>query len=117
MNRLSSSVMLFLICGLLFFFTEVEGGFFTVKFDSLLLKEAVLEADCILPPLRQDDSESSSDSEGDSEQCEAYAKGQLFVFCNKTAPVVCTHTNKHCFVLFHVNAARFYLFDSFQSRF
>ncbi|XP_062868552.1 zinc finger CCCH-type with G patch domain-containing protein [Trichomycterus rosablanca] len=55
--------------------TEVEGGVYTIKFDSQLLKEAVLEADCIIPPLRQDDSESSSDSEGDLEQCDAgYAK-------------------------------------------
>ncbi|KAI7795481.1 zinc finger CCCH-type with G patch domain-containing protein [Triplophysa rosa] len=54
--------------------SEIEGGFYTVKFDSLLLKEAVLEADGIIPPLRQDDS-SSSDSENDSDQCDGgYAK-------------------------------------------
>ncbi|KAL7855120.1 hypothetical protein SRHO_G00173100 [Serrasalmus rhombeus] len=53
--------------------TEIEGGFYTVKFDSLLLKEAVLEADGVIPPLRPD--ESSSDSEEDSEECDAgYAK-------------------------------------------
>lgn len=59
-------------------FPEIEGGFYTVKFDSLLLKEAVLEADGIIPPLRQDDgsSSSSSDSEDDTDQCDAgYAKG------------------------------------------
>lgn len=57
---------------------EIEGELYTVKFDSLLLKEAVLEADGIIPPLRQDDSSSSSssDSEDDSDQCDAaYAKG------------------------------------------
>ncbi|XP_060796579.1 zinc finger CCCH-type with G patch domain-containing protein [Neoarius graeffei] len=56
--------------------TEIDGGFYTVKFDSLLLKEAVLEADCLIPPLRQDEnSSSSSDSEDDLEQCDAgYAK-------------------------------------------
>lgn len=48
-----------------------------MKFDSLLLKEAVLEADGIIPPLRQDDSSSSSsDSEDDPDQCDGgYAKG------------------------------------------
>lgn len=47
-----------------------------MKFDSLLLKEAVLEADGIIPPLRQDDSSSSSDSEDDADQCDdGYAKG------------------------------------------
>lgn len=48
-----------------------------MKFNSLLLKEAVLEADGIIPPLRQDDgsSSSSSDSEDDTDQCDAaYAK-------------------------------------------
>ncbi|MCJ8737912.1 hypothetical protein PDJAM_G00029490 [Pangasius djambal] len=56
--------------------TEIKGGFYTVKFDSLLLKEAVLEADGLIPPLRQDEnSSSSSDSEDDLDQCDAgYAK-------------------------------------------
>ncbi|KAI5101851.1 zinc finger CCCH-type with G patch domain-containing protein, partial [Silurus meridionalis] len=60
--------------------TEIEGGFYTVKFDSLLLKEAVLEADCLIPPLRlEENSTSSSDSEDDLEQCDAvYAKGLIF---------------------------------------
>ncbi|XP_051957208.1 zinc finger CCCH-type with G patch domain-containing protein-like [Xyrauchen texanus] len=50
--------------------SEIEGGFYTVKFDSLLLKEAVLEADGIIPPLRQEvySSSSSSDSEDDPDQ-------------------------------------------------
>lgn len=57
-------------------FPEIEGGFYTVKFDSLLLKEAVLEADGIIPPLRQDDSSSSSSSDSEDDQCDAgYAKG------------------------------------------
>ncbi|TSM94697.1 Regulator of telomere elongation helicase 1 [Bagarius yarrelli] len=52
--------------------TEIEGGFYTVKFDSLLLKEAVLEADGLIPPMRQDEnSSSSSDSEDDPNQCDA----------------------------------------------
>uniref|UniRef100_A0A672PVN0 Zinc finger, CCCH-type with G patch domain n=1 Tax=Sinocyclocheilus grahami TaxID=75366 RepID=A0A672PVN0_SINGR len=57
---------------------RISGGLYTVKFDLLLLKEAVLEADRIIPPLRQDDgsSSSSSDSEDDTDQCDAvYAKG------------------------------------------
>lgn len=51
-----------------------------MKFDSLLLKEAVLEADCLIPPLRQDEnSSSSSESEDDLDQCDAgYAKGPRF---------------------------------------
>uniref|UniRef100_A0A8C2IEE2 Zinc finger, CCCH-type with G patch domain n=1 Tax=Cyprinus carpio TaxID=7962 RepID=A0A8C2IEE2_CYPCA len=40
-------------------------------------KEAVLEADGIIPPLHQDDGSSSSDSEDDTDQCDAaYAKGR-----------------------------------------
>ncbi|KAM6924678.1 zinc finger CCCH-type with G patch domain-containing protein isoform 1-T1 [Xenentodon cancila] len=44
--------------------TEIDSGFYTVKFDSLLLKDAVVEADCIIPPLREDDP-LSSDSDPD----------------------------------------------------
>lgn len=51
--------------------TEIDSGFYTVKFDSLLLKDAVVEADCIIPPLREDDA-LSSDSDADDV---AYAKG------------------------------------------
>ncbi|XP_073682235.1 zinc finger CCCH-type with G patch domain-containing protein isoform X2 [Garra rufa] len=55
--------------------SEIEGGLYTVKFDSLLLKEAVLEADGIIPPLRQDDVSSSSSSDSEDDQCDdAYAK-------------------------------------------
>ncbi|XP_051532197.1 zinc finger CCCH-type with G patch domain-containing protein-like [Myxocyprinus asiaticus] len=56
--------------------SEIEGGFYTVKSDSLLLKEAVLEADRIIPPLCQDEYSSSSDSEDDPDQCDgSYSKG------------------------------------------
>ncbi|KAM8946814.1 zinc finger CCCH-type with G patch domain-containing protein [Pelodytes ibericus] len=43
--------------------TDVDNGFYTVKFDSLLLKESVLEADAIIPPLRGSDSSSSSEED------------------------------------------------------
>lgn len=42
---------------------DVDSGYYTVKFDSLLLKEAVVEGDSILPPLRTDPA-GSSDSDG-----------------------------------------------------
>ncbi|XP_028849913.1 zinc finger CCCH-type with G patch domain-containing protein-like [Denticeps clupeoides] len=55
--------------------TELSNGYYTIKFDSLLLKEAVVEADCIIPPMRQDDIPSSeSDSDDTGEEFEAYAK-------------------------------------------
>ncbi|XP_029974198.1 zinc finger CCCH-type with G patch domain-containing protein [Salarias fasciatus] len=44
--------------------TEMDSGFYTVKFDSLLLKDAVVEADAVIPPLREDDP-ISSDSDPD----------------------------------------------------
>ncbi|KAJ8369652.1 hypothetical protein SKAU_G00096800 [Synaphobranchus kaupii] len=55
--------------------TEMEDGYYTVKFDSLLQRTAVVEADGIIPPLRPDDP-SSSESEGDDDFGEytAYAK-------------------------------------------
>uniref|UniRef100_A0A8C6VCS1 Zinc finger CCCH-type with G patch domain-containing protein n=1 Tax=Naja naja TaxID=35670 RepID=A0A8C6VCS1_NAJNA len=46
--------------------TDIDSGYYTVKFDSLLLKEAVVEGDGIIPPLRSEEtSSSSSESEGD----------------------------------------------------
>ncbi|KAA0707856.1 Zinc finger CCCH-type with G patch domain-containing protein [Triplophysa tibetana] len=67
--------------------SEIEGGFYTVKFNSLLLKEAVLEADGVIPPLRQDDS-SSSDSEDDSDQWNGgYAKGLGKTLSGRVEPV------------------------------
>ncbi|KAM4692125.1 zinc finger CCCH-type with G patch domain-containing protein [Rhinophrynus dorsalis] len=57
--------------------TDVADGFYTVKFDSQLLKESVLEADAIIPPMRASGSSSSSssdeDEEGGAEDC-GYAK-------------------------------------------
>uniref|UniRef100_A0A3Q3XBE7 Zinc finger CCCH-type with G patch domain-containing protein n=1 Tax=Mola mola TaxID=94237 RepID=A0A3Q3XBE7_MOLML len=56
--------------------TEIDSGFYTVKFDSLLLKDAVVEADCIIPPLREEDplsSDSDLDDSGDRDDV-AYAK-------------------------------------------
>ncbi|XP_041656165.1 zinc finger CCCH-type with G patch domain-containing protein-like [Cheilinus undulatus] len=55
---------------------EIDSGFYTVKFDSLLLKEVVVEADCIIPPLREDDpvsSESDMEDTGDGDDL-GYAK-------------------------------------------
>lgn len=53
--------------------TDIDNGFYTVKFDSVLLKDAVVEADGVIPPLREDDP-LSSDSEDDPEDDAAYAK-------------------------------------------
>lgn len=74
--------------------SEIEGGFYTVKFDSLLLKEAVLEADGIIPPLRQDDvsSSSSSDSEDDAECDGGYAK----VFTSREEDLAQVNTAEFC---------------------
>ncbi|XP_061841529.2 zinc finger CCCH-type with G patch domain-containing protein [Nerophis lumbriciformis] len=61
--------------------TDVQQGFYTVKFDSLLLKDAVMEADCIIPPLREEDPPSSDsdrhDEDDDEEQVvDAEVSGQ-----------------------------------------
>ncbi|XP_077409596.1 zinc finger CCCH-type with G patch domain-containing protein [Vanacampus margaritifer] len=53
--------------------TDIDNGFYTVKFDSLLLKDAVVEADCIITPLREDDPLSSDSDPGDAEDDAAYA--------------------------------------------
>ncbi|KAJ8016434.1 hypothetical protein DPEC_G00007170 [Dallia pectoralis] len=45
--------------------TDIDSDFYTVKFDSALLKSAVVEADRVIPPLREDDLPSSSGSEDD----------------------------------------------------
>ncbi|XP_071767267.2 zinc finger CCCH-type with G patch domain-containing protein [Centroberyx gerrardi] len=55
--------------------TEIDNGFYTVKFDSLLLRDAVVEADGVIPPLREDDplsSDSDQDDTGDGDM--AYAR-------------------------------------------
>ncbi|XP_001510447.1 zinc finger CCCH-type with G patch domain-containing protein [Ornithorhynchus anatinus] len=46
--------------------TDVDSGYYTVKFDSLLLKEAVVEGDGILPPLRSEESASSASEDEDA---------------------------------------------------
>lgn len=56
---------------------DVDSGYYTVKFESLLLKEAVLEGDSVLPPLRAEragSSDSDSGDEGDEGDA-SYAKG------------------------------------------
>lgn len=56
---------------------EIDNGFYTVKFDSLLLKDAMVEADAIIPPLREDDavsSDSDLDEPADGDDA-VYAKG------------------------------------------
>lgn len=53
---------------------DVDGGYYTIKFDSLLLKEAVVEGDGILPPLRTEPT-GSSDSEGSDADDPSYARG------------------------------------------
>ncbi|CAI9583561.1 unnamed protein product [Staurois parvus] len=52
---------------------DIDNSFYTVKFDSLLLKEAVLEADAIIPPLRESE-DSSSDDDEDEVEDSAYAQ-------------------------------------------
>ncbi len=62
---------------------EIDNGFYTVKFDSLLLKDAVVEADCVIPPLREDDplsSDSDLDDTRDGDDM-AYAKGVFGYKC------------------------------------
>ncbi|XP_055122057.2 zinc finger CCCH-type with G patch domain-containing protein isoform X4 [Symphalangus syndactylus] len=53
--------------------TDVDNGYYTVKFDSLLLREAVVEGDGILPPLRTEATGSDSDSDGAGDS--SYARG------------------------------------------
>ncbi|NWX17249.1 ZGPAT protein, partial [Aegotheles bennettii] len=55
--------------------TDIDSGYYTVKFDSLLLKEAVVEGDSVIPPLRSDDGADSAESDGDSVDDSGYAKG------------------------------------------
>lgn len=47
-----------------------------MKFDSLLLKEAVVEGDGILPPLRGEEDSSSSESDDGEVDDSGYAKGK-----------------------------------------
>lgn len=56
--------------------TDMDSGYYTVKFDSLLLKEAVVEGDSILPPLHPaaEESSSSDSSDTDSDGGSSYAR-------------------------------------------
>lgn len=45
---------------------DVDNGYYTVKFDSLLLKETMVEGDSILPPLRTEATDSSDSDSGDA---------------------------------------------------
>lgn len=60
---------------------DIDSGYYTVKFDSLLLKEAVVEGDSVIPPLR---SEEAAESDEDSVDDSGYAKGM-----SKTALDLC----------------------------
>lgn len=55
---------------------DVDSGYYTVKFDSLLLKEAVVEGDSVIPPLRSEDAAESGESDEDSVDDSGYAKGK-----------------------------------------
>ncbi|NWI55502.1 ZGPAT protein, partial [Calyptomena viridis] len=55
--------------------TDVDSGYYTVKFDSLLLKEAVVEGDSVIPPLRGEDAAESDESDEDNVDDSGYAKG------------------------------------------
>uniref|UniRef100_A0A8C8R7K7 Zinc finger CCCH-type with G patch domain-containing protein n=1 Tax=Pelusios castaneus TaxID=367368 RepID=A0A8C8R7K7_9SAUR len=54
--------------------TDVDSGYYTVKFDSLLLKDAVVEGDGIMPPLRSEEDSSSPESDEDDVDDSGYAK-------------------------------------------
>lgn len=54
--------------------TDIDSGYYTVKFDSLLLKEAVVEGDSVIPPLRNEDGAESAESDEDSVDDSGYAK-------------------------------------------
>ncbi|XP_069807815.1 zinc finger CCCH-type with G patch domain-containing protein [Dendropsophus ebraccatus] len=54
--------------------TDIDDNFYTVKYDSLLLKGAVLEVDAIIPPLRERDSSSSEDEDLEGAEDSGYAK-------------------------------------------
>ncbi|XP_077192058.1 zinc finger CCCH-type with G patch domain-containing protein [Paroedura picta] len=54
--------------------TDIDSGFYTVKFDSLLLKEAVVEGDGVIPPLRSEENSSSSESDDNEVDDAGYAK-------------------------------------------
>ncbi|XP_043912908.1 zinc finger CCCH-type with G patch domain-containing protein isoform X2 [Protopterus annectens] len=54
---------------------DIDSGYYTVKFDSRLLKESVVEGDAVIPPLRGKElSSSSSESDEEGIDDSAYAK-------------------------------------------
>ncbi|XP_034029197.1 zinc finger CCCH-type with G patch domain-containing protein [Thalassophryne amazonica] len=53
---------------------EIDSGFYTVKFDSLLLKDVVVEADGVIPPLREDEPLSSDSDQDNAGDDAAYAR-------------------------------------------
>lgn len=79
------SVYLFLA----FSSVDIDSGYYTVKFDSLLLKEAVVEGDSIIPPLRSEDGASSAESDEDSVDDSGYAKGERVVRVRQKCLVIC----------------------------
>ncbi|XP_030358930.1 zinc finger CCCH-type with G patch domain-containing protein [Strigops habroptila] len=54
--------------------TDIDSGYYTVKFDSLLLKEAVVEGDSVIPPLRSEEAAEAAESDEDSVDDSGYAK-------------------------------------------
>ncbi|KFO84314.1 Zinc finger CCCH-type with G patch domain-containing protein [Buceros rhinoceros silvestris] len=66
--------------------TDIDSGYYTVKFDSLLLKEAVVEGDSIIPPLRGEDGDESAESDEDSVDDSGYAKAAAFPKRGSGAP-------------------------------
>ncbi|XP_041081148.1 zinc finger CCCH-type with G patch domain-containing protein-like isoform X2 [Polyodon spathula] len=54
--------------------TDIDSGYYTVKFNSLLLKEAVVEGDCIIPPMRREEESSSDSDDEELGEDSAYAK-------------------------------------------
>lgn len=53
---------------------DIDNSFYTVKFDSLLLKEAVLEADAIIQPLRESEDSSTDEDDEDEVEDSGYAQ-------------------------------------------
>ncbi|KAK2851068.1 hypothetical protein Q5P01_007344 [Channa striata] len=67
---------------------EIDSGFYTVKFDSLLAKEAVVEADCIIPPLREDDPLTSDSDPEDTLEGDDFAFAKVMDSAVKSSDLV-----------------------------
>ncbi|XP_072270433.1 zinc finger CCCH-type with G patch domain-containing protein [Pyxicephalus adspersus] len=65
---------------------DIDNSFYTVKFDSLLLKEVVLEADAIIPPLRESDESSSDEDDEELTEDSGYARVLVNSEGGETAP-------------------------------